>query len=58
MEFVYCSCDECMYNRDRMCGKESISISWTTSNEFRCGERICYPVCADYKEVVDDDGAD
>ncbi len=58
MDFVYCSCDQCAYNRDRMCGKEFISISWTTTNEFRRGERVSYPVCADYKEIDEDDGAD
>jgi hypothetical protein len=41
-----------------MCGKEFISISWTTTNEFRRGERVSYPVCADYKEIDEDDGAD
>lgn len=58
MDYVYCNCDECAYNRDRTCGKESISISWTISGEFRCGERVSYPVCEDYQEAGEDDDAD
>lgn len=58
MDFVFCSCEECAYNRDGMCGKESISVSWTATSEFRRGERVSYPVCADYKEIDEDDGAD
>lgn len=58
VDFVFCSCGECAYNRDRMCGKESISVSWTATSEFRAGRRISYPVCADYKETGEDDGTD
>ncbi len=47
VDFVFCSREECAYNRDRMCGKESISR--TTSGESRHGEMVSDPACADYK---------
>lgn len=57
--FMDCDVEHCAYNRDRKCGRENLpSISWVTSGEFRCGERVGYSVCKDYKEVGGDDGAD
>ncbi len=56
--FICCEVEHCAYNRDGMCGRENVpGILWKTSSEFRCGERVGYPVCADYKEIRDD-GAD
>lgn len=55
--FVHCDIDSCAYNRDRECGKESISIEWKATRDFCCGKRVYYPICKDCKEIGDD-GAD
>lgn len=52
--FVFCDSETCAYHRDRICGKESISIEQTAPH-YSCGY---YPVCKDYKEISEDDGAD
>lgn len=55
MDFQTCRAEFCAYNRNGVCGKETLaSIGYKSSGEFRNGERIVYPVCEDYQEVEDD----
>lgn len=54
-----CGIEECAYNRDGRCGKETLaSIGYKSSGEFRNGERVIYAVCEDYKEIGEDDKTD
>lgn len=50
-----CGIEECAYNRDGRCGKESISINRKTFSSFRSGEREWSAACDDYKEMADDE---
>lgn len=54
MNFIRCECYDCTYNCNGECGKEVVTISYKDSNEFFHGQRITYPVCEDYKEIVED----
>lgn len=51
MSGIHCYINGCIYNANRVCTKELVSIGLKTSSEFCCGERVRYPVCEDYKEV-------
>ena len=53
---VSCYNDFCVHNHGRKCDVEALTIGWKTSSEFRCGERVGYPVCEDYEEM--DNGRD
>lgn len=46
-----CGIEECAYNRDGRCGKESGSISRKTFSGFRSGEREWSAACDEYKEL-------
>lgn len=48
---IHCYLNTCVHNHDRSCEKEMVSIVNKTSNEFCCGERVCYAVCEDYEEI-------
>jgi len=48
---IYCYLNSCVHNRDRSCSKNTVSIVNKTSNEFYCGERVCYAACDDYEEL-------
>ena len=48
---IYCIIGNCIYNKNRRCQKDIISIGWKTSNELCCGEHVRYPICEDCKEL-------
>lgn len=50
MNHIHCYLSRCVHNRDRSCSKNTVSILYKTSNEFCCGERVCYAACEDYSE--------
>lgn len=52
---IHCYISSCAHNRDRRCSKNTVSISYKTSNEFRSGERVCYAACEDYEELEKDE---
>lgn len=53
--YVSCYINQCVHNQGKYCMKKTISIDWKGSSEFRCGERICYPVCEDFEEREGED---
>lgn len=55
VNYIHCYINNCVHNHDRKCEKNMISISWKTSNEFRCGERVCFASCDDYEELEKDE---
>lgn len=48
-----CNIGTCVHNLYGTCGNDSISIEWKPTRDFQNGERVTYPVCADYNEVDD-----
>ena len=59
MDLQICGAEFCLYNRNGVCGKETLaSINYKSSGEFRNGNRVVNAVCEDYKEIGEDDGAD
>lgn len=56
---VHCSIDECKYNFGKRCKRKTIYLGWKFSNELKCGERVCFPVCEDFEKMEDnEDGRD
>lgn len=52
--YVICYVDECRHNQDRKCTKKVIFVGPESGNEFKDGERVCYPACREFEEAEDD----